>query len=225
VTTPFADRAPAPAVSETPPSAAAVEAFLVANPAFLAERPHLFRVLEPPRRVHGERIADHMAAMLGAERRRARVLEAEIDAAAAAGRAGQGLNFRVRLAVLALMRCTDVVETVSHELPALLGIEACTLVAEAPDRFGVLPLPPGTVRRLLTQGRDAIVRPHPTDIPLLHAEAAPLVARDALVRVPLWTGQPCLLTLGARDAQALPARQSAATLSFLGRAVAAAMAR
>ena len=129
MTAPFADREPALAVSETPPSPEAVEAFLVAPPGFLAERPLLFRVLEPPRRVHGERIADHMAAMLGAERRRARVLEAEIDAAAAAGRAGQGLNFRVRLAVLALMRCTDVVETVSQELPALLGIEACALAA------------------------------------------------------------------------------------------------
>jgi uncharacterized protein YigA (DUF484 family) len=43
--------------------------------------------------------------------------------------------------------------------------------------------------------------------------------------VPLWTGKPALLALGARDPSAIPARQATATLAFLGRAVAAAMAR
>ena len=33
------------------------------------------------------------------------------------------------------------------------------------------------------------------------------------------------MSLGARDPQTLPARQAAATLAFLGRAVAAALAR
>jgi hypothetical protein len=49
--------------------------------------------------------------------------------------------------------------------------------------------------------------------------------RDALVRVPVWTGHPTLMALGARDPQALPTRQATATLAFLGRAVAAALAR
>jgi len=86
------------------------------HPEFLAERPELYRSLSPPRRVHGERVADHMAAMLTAERRRVRSLEAEVDAAVTAGRAGYGLTIRVRLAVLALMRSTDVIETVTQEL-------------------------------------------------------------------------------------------------------------
>ena len=60
---------------------------------------------------------------------------------------------------------------------------------------------------------------------MLHQEAASLVCRDALIRVPVWTGHPTMLTLGARDAAALPARQAVATLAFLGRAVAAALAR
>ena len=50
-------------------------------------------------------------------------------------------------------------------------------------------------------------------------------ACDALARVPVWTGHPTLLALGARDPNALPAKQSTATLAFLGRAVAAALAR
>lgn len=207
------------------PTASAVAAFLRAHPEFLAERPDLYRTLDPPRRVHGERMADHMAAMLAAERRRVRGLEAEMDSAATAGRAGHGLNIRVRLAVLALMRCGDVPEAVTQEMPALLGIESCTLLSETPDRRGVVRLPRGTVARLLGPGRDAVVRAEPEDADLIHQEAAPLVGRDALVRVPVWTGHPTLLALGARDPNALPARQATATLTFLGRAVAAALAR
>lgn len=223
-------RDPGPTAPTTAPTTAplrpeAVEAFLRANPEFLAERPDLYRDLNPPRRVHGESLADHMAAMLSAERRRLRGLEAEMDAALTAGRAGNGLSVRVRLAVLALMRSQDVPEAVTQEIPALLGIETCTLLAEMPDRRGVVKLPRGTVARLLGPGRDALVRAVPTECELLHQEAAALVCRDALARVPVWTGQPTLLALGTRDPLALPARQAQATLAFLGRAVAAALAR
>lgn len=207
------------------PPAAAVAAFLRAHPEFLADHPDLYRTLNPPKRVHGERMADHMAAMLSAERRRVRGLEADMDAALNAERAGNGLTIRVRLAVLALMRCGDVPEAVTQEMPALLGIETCTLLSEAPDRRGVVKLGRGAAARLLPTGRDAAVRPQPTDAELVHQEAAPLVKRDALVRVPVWTGHPTLLALGARDPNALPAKQSTANLAFLGRAVAAALAR
>jgi uncharacterized protein YigA (DUF484 family) len=208
-----------------------VEAFLRAHPHFLAERPDIYRVLVPPRRLHGERRADHMAAMLDAERARARAMEAEVRAALEAGRAGAGLTVRIRLAVLALMRAPDVLDAVTQEIPALLGVETCTLAAEpAPRAVPALPpgvrlLPSGTVLRLIGRGRDAVVRARPTDTVLLHAEAAPLVTRDALARVPLADGPPMLIAVGAREASALPARQSVAVLSFLGRAVAAALSR
>jgi uncharacterized protein YigA (DUF484 family) len=216
-----------------------VAAFLVANPDFLARRPELYRALTPPKRVHGENLADHMAAMVAAERARLRALESEMQAALVDGRAGAALVLRVRLAVLALMRARDVPDTIAQEWPPLLRVESCALLAELPvaravingrvetglPRHGVRALPPGSVARLLGAGRDARVRGEVTDRELLHAEAAPLVVRDALVKVPLWCGTPCLLALGAREAAALPSRQSAQTLAFLGRAVAAAMAR
>jgi uncharacterized protein YigA (DUF484 family) len=208
-----------------------VAAWLREHPDFLADRPELYRVLSPPRRVHGERLADHMAAMLAAERLRARALEAEVTSVIAAGRASAGFTVRIRLAVLALMRAQDVVEAVTQELPALLGLETCSLCAEPsppraqPGRGGLLPLPKGTVARLIGRGRDAVIRTTPTDLDLLHAEAAPLVQRDALARVPVAAGGPMLLALGARDPTALPTRQATPALAFLGRAVAAALAR
>lgn|GEM_PF-581927 len=221
------------------PLAEEVAAFLVANPDFLARRPELYRALTPPKRVHGENLADHMAAMVAAERARLRAIEGEVQGALADGRAGTGLALRVRLAVLALMRSRDVAETVSQEWPPLLRVEACTLLAEpraaravingsaesSLPRHGVRAMPEGSVARLVGPGRDARVRHEVTDAELLHAEAAPLVAADALVKVPLWCGTPCLLALGARETSALPTRQSAQTLAFLGRAIAAALAR
>ncbi|WP_270939036.1 DUF484 family protein, partial [Falsiroseomonas oryzae] len=166
------------------PLAEEVAAFLVANPDFLARRPELYRLLTPPRRVHGENLADHMAAMVAAERARLRALEAEMQAAIADGRAGAGLALRVRLAVLSLMRARDVPDTICQEWPPLLRIESCVLLAEprpprtllngraesAVPRHGVRPLPEGAVARLVGPGRDARVRAEVTDAELLHAE-------------------------------------------------------
>jgi len=213
------------------PMAEAVADYLAANPDFLARRPALYRSLTPPKRVHGENLADHMAAMVAAERARLRAYEAELREALETGRAGAGLIIRVRLAVLALMRARDVADSVAQELPPLLRVESATLLLEprAPGLGRALPplrpIPAGTVARLVGHGRDARVRGEITDAPVLHGEAAPLVVRDALVKVPLWCGTPCLLALGAREAAGLPLRQSAQTLGFLGRVVAAALTR
>ena len=214
------------------PSAEEVEAFLRANPGFLAERPELYRALAPPRRVHGDGLTDHMAAMLGAERERAAALDAELRQALDAERAGLGLVSRVRLAVLALMRSDDAPETVAQEWPNLLGLESCTLCVEPPDNPGQLwmrpeqrPLPRGMVEKLLGRGRDVLVRDKPEDADALHGEAAGLIARDALIRVVVAQQPLMLLALGARDAHALPARHGTEPLVFLGRAVAAAISR
>jgi len=83
--------------------AALVEAFLRANPGWLADHPELYRVLVPPNRVHGEALADHMAAMVRAERVHAAAMAARADSVLAAGRAAAGLAQRVQAAVLALI--------------------------------------------------------------------------------------------------------------------------
>jgi uncharacterized protein YigA (DUF484 family) len=213
------------------PMAEAVADYLTAHPDFLARRPALYRVLTPPRRVHGENLADHMAAMIAAERARLRAHEAELQQAVQDGRAGAGLIARVRLAVLALMRARDIADCVAQEVPPLLRVDSATLLIE-PGRpglgrmaAGLRPMPAGTVARLLGHGRDARVRSAITDAELLHGEAAGLVARDALAKVPLWCDTPCLIAIGAREAAALPLRQSGQTLAFLGRVVGAALAR
>jgi uncharacterized protein YigA (DUF484 family) len=191
-----------------------VEAFLRANPAWLAEHPQLYHVLEPPARVHGEGLADHMAAMLRAQR-------ASVNGLLAAGRANAGLAGRVQDAVLALLRASDPTDCVSGEIPGILAVDAAHLCIEA-ETPGARRLPDGTINTLL-DGRHILFRDAPADARLLHAEAAGLARHDALVRVP-GEGPPAMLALLARDRHALD--PSAATpLIFLGRAVAAALGR
>lgn len=172
--------------------AAAVEAFLHANPGFLAARPQLYAVLTPPRRLHGEAMADHMAAMIQAGRQEWRgLLEA--------GRTRGAFAAKVAEAVLALIASTDALDCLRHEWPARLGLESCRLV-------GAVAGPAITVRDVTVANV------------ALHGEAAPLITREALLRLGTQT-----LVLGAREAGDLPNEPE--SLAFLARALAAALAR
>ncbi|MBU6499705.1 MAG: hypothetical protein KGQ40_14350, partial [Rhodospirillales bacterium] len=84
-------------------------------------------------------------------------------------------------------------------------------------------LPAGMVAELLG-GRAVLFRSGAPDAPLLHGEAVRLARHEALVRVP-GEGPPALLALVARDRHALDPAQGTVALSFLGRAVAAALGR
>jgi len=204
-----------PAAHRDDAEAAFVEAFLRANPAWLAEHPDLYGVLEPPWRRYGDGVADHMAAMLRMQRERA-------DGLLAAGRATAGLAGRVQDAVLALLRSADPADCVSGEMPGILGVDAAHLCIEA-EFPGARRLPDGVIARLL-DGRQVVFRDAPADARLLHAEAAGLARHDALVRVP-GEGPAALLALLARDRHMLDPAQGTGPLGFLGRAVAAALGR
>jgi len=190
-----------------------IAAYLRANPGWLAAHPELYAVLEPPRRLHGEGLADHMAAMLEQARRHG-------TGAAAGRRAADGFTHRVQDAVLALMRASDAAWCLQHDVPGLLRVEGVRLCAE-PPLDGAHLIPAGTVDAVLGQ-RCALVREAVRN-PLLHGEAAPLARQEALLRVPLACG-PALLALASRDADGLEGAGTQA-LAFLGQAAAAAVER
>ncbi len=198
-----------------------VAGFLRAHPSFLADNPELYRVLTPPVRVHGEALADHMAAMIRAERAQLAETASRVEGAGAAGRATLGLMARVQEAVVSLIASDDPTEWVECELPGWLGLHAAKLCLET-YRPGTRRLPAGTIGRLLGR-RDVVFRERPADAALLHADAASLARRDALVRVPDGRGGNGLLALAARGRHALLPGQGEAALAFLGRAVAAAI--
>ncbi len=204
---------------DRPTTGDAVAAFLRANPDWLSQNPELYRVLHPPRRLHGEQMADHMAAMLAKERAHALAEGERADRVLAAGRAAAGLAGLVREAVLALIRTPEPVEFIHAELAGLLGLDAATLCAED-GRSGTRKLPQGAVSRLLGP-REVVFRDAPSDTGLLHGAASPLAQVDALVRL----SGGALLALASREHCRLHPGQGAAPLAFLGRAVSAVLER
>jgi len=204
-----------------------VAAFLRAHPDFLTQRPELYRVLDPPERVHGERLADHMAAMLMAERAYAGAMAERADGVLAAGRAAVGMALRVQEAVVALIRSDSVAECVASVFPALLAIDAASLCTEG-DLVGAhlqaaRRLAPGHVARLVGH-RAVVFRNGGEDALALHGEAARLARHEVLLRLP-GEGPPALVALAVRDAAPLDPAQGTGPLAFLARAVAAALGR
>lgn len=203
-------------------AASEVAAWLRANPRFLAEHPDLYRVLAPPVRVHGEALADHMTAMLHAERTHSAAMAERADGVLAAGRAAAGLAGRVQEAVLALLAAARPEDCIAAEFPALLAVDAASLCIEA-IRPASRALPPGTCDRLL-RTRGVVFREQGQDSRLLHGEASALARYDALIRLP-GEGPPALLALAARDRHVLGPSQGTGALTFLGRAVSVALGR
>ena len=206
-----------------------VARFLAENPDWLATRTELYGRMAPPRRVHGETLADHMVAMIEAARERAAAMTAQAETVLQAGRAAVGLAERVREAVLALIRAIDIVECVEADLPRLLGIDTALLCIEpgAHAPAGGRAIPCGTVAALLGT-RDVRLRAAPEDALLLHGAAAGLAAHDALLRVPVAGLPPMLLALASRDAPILETAPPGTTggggvavLAFLGQVLAA----
>lgn len=194
---------------------ARVRHFLEAQPDFLLRHPSLYLTLAPPARVHGEPLADHMAAMIAAARGRNAALCRHV----AERRQASSLRARVEDAVLGLLRAGAPMEWIETELAATLGLDAAHLRIAGPD--GALPAELG--RRLLG-GREVALRCAPSEAARLHGAAAPLVRADALVRVLLRGGGLALLALGSRE-PAFFAAGSEAPLALLGRAVEAALDR
>ncbi len=155
-------------------------------------------------RVHGEGLADHMAAMVRAERAHAAAMAERADGVLAAGRAAAGLACRVQDAVLALIRSSDPADCMSGEMPGILAVDAAHLCVEADlpgarraadgHRRAAAGRAPGGVPRCADRRRAAACR------------GGRPGAHDALVRVP-GEGPPALLALLARDRHVLDPAQ------------------
>lgn len=210
---------------EADDGAAFVEAFLRANPHFLADRPGLYALLDPPSRVHGDRLADHMQARIAAGAAREAALVRQIEGLLAAGRANMAAAARIQRAVVALLAAPEA-GSVLPVLADLLGVEIVCLCAERPAPPGFRTLEPGAVARLLGPGREVVLRSQPDDTASLYGEAHALVASDALLRLEGAAGErPALLALGAREAEKFQPGQATDLLQFLAASVAAALGR
>ena len=227
-----------------PPTAGEVEAFLAANPDFLADRPQILAALLPVIDGTG---ATGAAGATGAtgnvvdlrqyviDRLRAAVAEGEQtrDELLAAGRLNTVSQRRVldaALDIIAANSFAGVVEAISTDLALHLAVDVALLCIEAeqPDRAalpeGVRIVPQGTVRARLGPDRAVLLDRDGAGDRTIFGGTARLAASRALIR--LDTGPdapPGLLALGARDADHFAPGQGTELLAFLGRIAAVAI--
>jgi uncharacterized protein YigA (DUF484 family) len=192
----------------------AVACFLRANPDWLAAHPEIYRSLKPPTRVHGEALADHMAAMVLRERQHANTMTEQTEAVLAAGRVAVATMTRVHEAVVALIAAEDWTECLATELPHILVVDAVSFrLHESVAGWN------GDAARLdmLLGARDVLFRVDPRDASQLYQEAAGLARHDVLIRLPR------VGVLGLASRHSLGSNGGAAQfgLQFLGKAVAA----
>ena len=196
----------------------AVLRFLAARPDFLARHPSLYLTLAPPARVHGERLADHMAALLAAARRQNAILAEAVRHR----RADASFALRVEAALLGALRSGDPVEWMASELAVTLGLDSASICLERACPHTRELAPNGTAP--LLAGQAIRFRLEPRDAGLVHGEAGPLVRRDVLVRLNL-PEDAGLLALGSRDEAVLPGAGAERALSLLARGIEAALER
>ncbi|MEQ9642346.1 MAG: DUF484 family protein [Alphaproteobacteria bacterium] len=218
---------PNPAPSQGP-SADEVEAYLRANPDFFDDRPGVLADLTAPARDDGENVLDmqqFMLRRLQTEVTRLDGYQRELLATSRVNQAAQGQVHRAALALLEATGFEHLIHVCTHDLPAILDVDAVTLCVEAADELsprrartnGVYVLDPGTVRTLLG-GAEAVLLPDAHGDGAIFGPAAGLVRSQALVRVHASSRAPVgLLALGSRDPERFEAGQATELLGFLAR--------
>jgi uncharacterized protein YigA (DUF484 family) len=194
----------------------AVARYLRDNPDWLAGHPEVYRALRPPARVHGEVLADHMAAMVMRERQHAAAMEEQTEAILAVGRATGTMLTRIHEVVVALIAAASIVDWLHAEMPRIMGADAAFVAL-----FGGQRGDRGEAGRLdCVLGADSVIlREDPADAAVLYDEAAPLAGHDALIRLP----EVGVLAIAWRGKIDPELRHSRPGLAFLGQAVGAAI--
>lgn len=201
---------PAPTKQGTTPlSGDQVAAHLQAHPDFLARHPELWSALPPPRRALGNGVADLQSTMI--ERLRADVRRLEDKAGDLTRQARDHRSFAAQIhkAVLALVAAQDfalLIEVVTTDLAALLGVDVALLAVEAETRAcarhdvaGVRCVPPGSIVAAMGGDAEVALVADATADPQVFGSTAGLVRSWAMARLGAGRGlPPALLALGTR---------------------------
>lgn len=205
------------------PSPEEVEAFLRANPGFLARRPDLLADILPERPLGGN-VADLQAHALRHLREEMEDLRSGAEELILNARNNLSLQNQTLDAALALLHADSfpqLVRVITDDLPLRLNLDLITLCVEpglpAADALYVQELPQGAVDALIGTNTALRLRPRVTGNDALHGAGAGLVRSDALVRLPLANPAlpPALLALGSRQADAFHPGMATDLLSFL----------
>lgn len=223
-----AAKAPAAADAALPEvTAERVEAWLRANPDFLAHNSALLTALTPPARAMGRNVVDLQHMMLRRLQENVAALEAQRHGLIAAGRAQRASQAQAHKCVLALMSATSLqqlVHAVTTDLAVLWDVDVATLCVEADGTMrdkppaGVRVLRAGTVDRLFGNGRKVLLRDDVRASREIFGPGSGLVRSEALMRLKVSRRTPPgLLALGSRRPDKFQPGHPTELLSFVAR--------
>lgn len=205
------------------PSAEEVEAFLRADPAFLARRPQLLADILPERDL-GQNVADLQAHALRRLREEMEDLRGGAEELILNARNNMSIQGQTLDGALALLRAESfdqLVRTITDDLPLTLRVDLVTLCFESGLPKGaaiyVQEMPKGTVDALIGANTAHRLRPQVAGDDMLYGAGAGLVTSDALVRLPLTDPDlpPGMLALGSRREGTFHPGMATELLTFL----------
>lgn len=206
-----------------------VIAWLSAHPDFLENHPEACDLLTPPRFQAGHKVADFQSYMI--ERLKSDKDEAIETAREVVETARYNMNnqTRVHRAVLRLLEAQsfkEFIDTLTHDLTALLDVDITTLVVEADGRdiphihtSGIRIVPEGTLDNWL-HGKHILHQSDISGIEAIYGAGASLVRSQVLIRVDISQNTPpAIIAFGSRDPNLFHPGQGSEQVSFLARVV------
>jgi len=202
--------------------------YLSAHPDFLVNHPELIDILTPPSRTSGETVVDMQHFMLERLRSENQRLKDSHAGLIATVRGNQTTQNQIHSAVLCIVAASsfdNLIQTVTIDLPVMLGIDVVTICIEAGDvpipkayASGVRSIPAGTIDRKLGAGKDVLLASDVDGDEEIFGSAAGLVSSMALARIQVSPHSPMgLMAFGSRDSEAYHHGQATELLSFLAR--------
>lgn len=199
--------------------------WLESHPDFLEQHPEACDALLPPAEKKGRGVADfqtYMVKRLKADREDVLTSTRELIETA---RTNMNNATRIHRAILRLLEVgslAEFIETLTHDLSALLDVDITALVIEADAKSiphipigGLRMVPEGTIDRWL-QDKSLLLQSNISGIEAIYGGGATLVRSQALVRIIINPDTaPALLAFGSRDPQAFGDGQGTELVQFL----------
>lgn len=213
---------------EAGPSEAEIRDWLRKNPEFVVNLPEFLEGIAAPRRKLGGGVSDFQHVMIERLREELALARRSHDDLVATGRANLSSQSRIHECVLAMLAANSIeqlTQIVTTDFAVLLDVDIVALCVESgegvppPHARGFRVLPAGMIARLL-EDRTVRLRGAAEGEVEIYGGGAPLVASDALARVPLAPAAATgLIAFGSRKAGRFQPGQAVELLSFLAQSL------
>lgn len=203
--------------------------WLKAHPNFLQKHPEACEYLLPPKEYTGKGVADFQAHMVERLKRDKESMLNTTREIVEVSRINMNSVTRIHDATLKVLEArsfVEFIETITHDLAAILDVDVAVLVVEVHgtdvpklEDSGVRIVPKGTIQHWM-QDNLSILESDMVGIEEIYGAAARLVRSQAVLRVDISNlTPPAMLAFGSRDPEMFGQGQGTELISYLARVV------